>query len=93
MFDGFYGMREACARCGYRFEPSQGEFTGGLMLAQGLVGLLAGAVALMLYFQGASWTAILIWLGIVAFLVPVLFYPNIKGAWLGFLFGVRGPRT
>jgi hypothetical protein len=92
MYRGFYGMLENCPVCGYRFEPSPGEFTGGLMLAQGGLGVLAVIGFIVLYSGGYSWNAIYAWIVFSLVVLPILFYPNIKGAWLGFLHGVRSSR-
>ena len=93
MYNGFYGMRDECPACRYRFEPSPGEFTGGLMLAQGGLGVLAVIGSIVLYSRGSSWNLIYVWLAFSLIVIPILFYPNIKGAWIGFLHGVRGPRA
>ena len=85
-------MQETCPHCAYRFEPSPGEFTGGLMLAQGGLGVVAVIGSIILYGRGASWNVIYAWLVFSLVVLPLLFYPNIKGAWLGFLHGVRGTR-
>jgi uncharacterized protein (DUF983 family) len=89
MYDSFYTMRDTCAACGYRFEPSAGEFTGALMLAQGGLGVLAAIGFVWLWMRHASPYLLHGWILFVLVLLPVLFYPNIKGAWLGFLYGVR----
>lgn len=92
MYQGMYGMLQSCRECGHRFEPSQGEFTGGLLIAQGGFGVLAAAGYFFLWVQKAPRWIGYAWLGFVLILLPILFYPNIKGAWLGFLHGVRASR-
>src|SRR5687767_10904248 len=71
MYQGFYGMRETCPQCAYRFEPSPGEFTGGLMLAQGGLGLLAVIGFVVLYSRGASWNIIYAWIVFSLVVLPL----------------------
>jgi uncharacterized protein (DUF983 family) len=88
MYEGMYRMHDACAACGHRFEPSPGEFTGGLMLAQGGLGTIAAVGFIWLWLAQAPKVLQYGWLGFWLVLMPILLYPNIKGAWLGFLHGV-----
>lgn len=88
MYQGMYRMLDACGVCALRFEPSPGEFTGGLMLAQGGFGMAAAVGFIVLWLRDAPAVLGYGWLGLWLVVMPALLYPNVKGAWLGFLHGV-----
>lgn len=83
-------MRDACPSCGVTFHPARGEWSGALMFAQGIyfaLGLL-GVFALLLGDAGL-WT-VLAWIALSCALLPLLTYRNVKGAWVGAMWGA-GP--
>ncbi len=90
--DGLLATRDACAQCGAIFEPGRGEFTGALMFAWGIVGLVAltGFFVLHEFFDVPSW-AEWAWLLGAAVLLPLLGYRQVKGAWIGAMYAARGP--
>lgn len=84
LYDG-YRDRETCPACGFRFLPSEGEFTGALMAAQGLFGFVTAAGAVALYLWGVRSWSLFAWLVFGVVVLPLLFYRNVKGLWIGLL--------
>lgn len=80
-----YTDLDACSSCGHRFLPSSGEFTGALMAAQGLFGLITAIGFVVLYVNGVRSWWLLAWLAFGAAVLPALLYRNVKGAWIGLL--------
>lgn len=80
-----FTVHDRCPHCGVSFEPGRGEFTGAMMLGWGVVGM----IALMGYFVLHAFLLVPFWVELAwfafALLFPVLFYRNIKGAWIGLL--------
>lgn len=91
LYDG-YSDQERCTSCGLPFLPATGEFTGALMAAQGLFGLVTAAGAVALYLAGVRSWWLLAWLVFGVAALPLLFYRNVKGLWIGLLHATRGRR-
>lgn len=92
LFAGYNRVVDHCAQCGARFHDSRGEWTGALMFAQGVFGLLALGGWYVLFLLGVrlwDWRG-LAWLigwGIAA---PIALYPSFKGAWIGAMHAAGG---
>jgi len=92
LFSGYNHVVDRCASCGADFHASAGEWTGALMFAQGVFGMIAlgGWYVLFLFglpvfaLPGIAW---LVGWGLVA---PLLFYPSFKGAWIGAMHAAGG---
>lgn len=95
LFAGYNRLVRTCAHCATDFEASRGEWTGALMFAQGIFGMVALGGWYVLFLiglpmlgpQGIAWLAG--W-GIAA---PIVFYPSIKGAWVGLMQAGGGLET
>jgi uncharacterized protein (DUF983 family) len=85
---GRYTARRRCPACGYEFLPGRGEFTGALLLAQGLIMVLA-AIAYVVIRARTDWSPAWVGAALLAFLVlaPILAYPHLRGIWIGLLHG------
>lgn len=83
-------MHEVCPECGARFEPARGEFTGPVMIGQGIFALVAimGWYVLRVWLLAPVWAQWAWLLGFTA--APLLLYRNLKGAWVGLLAATRG---
>jgi len=77
-----------CPACGYEFLAGRGEFTGALMLAQGVI-MVAAAIAYVVIRARTDWDSTLVGVGLIAFLVlaPLVSYARLKGIWIGILYG------
>lgn len=75
-----------CAVCGLQFELGAGDFSGAIMIAQMLMGLMAIPTWILLgSLTPLGFTAkVVLTLGILLVLLLV-FYRNVKGMWYGFL--------
>lgn len=88
MSKSLFHMHHRCPDCGAPFEPARGEFTGAVMFGMGFLGLVALMGYFVLYFfldtpPWFEWGWIVFWI----LLFPLLFYRNMKGAWIGALHG------
>lgn len=94
MFASWTRMHESCPTCGVRFEPARGEFTGPVMIGQGVFALVAimGWYVLRVWVLAPAW---LQWTWLLGFAAaPLVLYRNLKGAWVGLLAATRGlPRS
>ena len=81
----FGTLADACPRCGTRFEPARGEWSGALMFAQGSYGALAllGMFAMLLLGTPIAW--VVAWTAATTVALPILTYRNFKGAWIGLM--------
>jgi uncharacterized protein (DUF983 family) len=88
IFRGRFSARPNCPECGYEFLPGRGEFTGALMLAQGVL-LVSAAIAYVVVRAKTDWdpTMLALALGVFLVLAPIVAYPHLKGAWIGMLHG------
>ena len=88
LFVGWFRMAERCPSCGYRFEREEGFFLGAyvmnLVIAQGLVILLAVVPTIVLLNSDADANLVPVFLAGVlgAVLAPLVFYPLSKTLWV-----------
>ena len=88
LFTGWFRMAPTCPRCGYRFEREEGFFLGAyvmnLVIAQGLVVLLAIVPAIVLLAGDPDASLLPVFAGGVAgaVLAPLVFYPFSKTLWV-----------
>lgn len=82
-------LRDACPRCGIRFEPARGEWTGALMFAQGFYFTVALMGLFVLLLNGAELPLLLAWLVASTVVLPLLTYRNFKGAWTGTMWAAK----
>ena len=82
----FFTVRDQCPNCGIAFEPARGEFTGAMMFGQGALGLVAlmGYFVLYAFMDVPAWVE-WAWVLFFAVVFPMLFYRNMKGAWVGLM--------
>lgn len=94
IFQSRFTTRRTCEACAYEFLPGRGEFTGALMLAQGLIMVAAGLSYVTLRAL-TDWSPAWIGLGLLVFIVvaPIAAYTNIKGVWIGILHGSASSRS
>jgi len=90
MYASLTRLNEQCPACGIRFEPEQGTFSGALMLAMGITGLLValGALSVELLFHPPAEVQLWLWILFACLFLP-LTYPSFKGAWLGFMYTLK----
>ena len=85
LFRKGFAMHERCRVCAYRFEREQGYFVGAMYINYGVTALISVAG----YFALEWWTRITLgqqlalWGG-VGILLPVAFFRQSRGLWLGF---------
>jgi len=85
IFASFFGLRERCPTCGFRFEREQGYWTGAMIVNIAVCELwfliLFGLVVLPTFPQ-VPWRLLLA-LGLLTNgLLPVVFYPWSKTIWM-----------
>lgn len=92
LFTSYNEMARRCGACHVAFDASPGEWTGALMFAQGLFGLLGlgGWYLLVLAGMGVDDKRGIAWLVGVGLLLPILLYPSFKGAWFGAMQALGG---
>jgi uncharacterized protein (DUF983 family) len=84
-------LEEKCAVCGYVFEFHPGDWSGAVMMAQMMMGVLAIPVWIVLMWLTPldfTWSVVVtvaVVLGLWA-----LTYRNVKGMWFGWLCVARG---
>lgn len=84
-----FGIGGRCPACGLGFELGAGDFSGAIMIAQMLLGLLAIPVwVLFTVLTDWSFTTRVVLTFVVLFVLLVVFYRNIKGMWFAFLLTV-----
>ena len=90
LFTRWFGMKERCPGCGYRFEREEGFFLGAyvinLAIAQGMVIALA-VVPLIVRLANdpdASIVPFIVGGVIGAVVAPIVFYPWSKTIWTAF---------
>ncbi|HLW02027.1 MAG TPA: DUF983 domain-containing protein [Ktedonobacterales bacterium] len=83
VFSGWFKMHENCPVCGFHFEREEGYFTGAIAVNLVVSELLLAAVAIPLALQPwASLVPLLLIGGVLAVLLPLLFYRHSKGLWM-----------
>ena len=88
LFTGWFRMADRCPTCAYRFEREEGFFLGAyvmnLVIAQGLVILLAVVPAIVLFNTDpdASLKPIVAGGALAAVVAPFFFYPWSKTLWV-----------
>jgi hypothetical protein len=88
LFTGWFRMADRCPTCAYRFEREEGFFLGAyvmnLVIAQGLVILLAVVPAIVLFNADpdASLKPIVAGGALAAVVAPFFFYPWSKTLWV-----------
>lgn len=92
LFVGYNRVVDRCASCGIGFHASPGEWTGALMFAQGIFGLIALGGWYVLFLRGVPMRSALSlgWLVGWGLLAPILLYPSVKGAWIGAMHAAGG---
>jgi len=78
-------MHERCRVCAYRFEREQGYFIGAMYINYGVTVLIivAGYFALEWWTRITLGQQLALWCG-VGILLPVVFFRQSRGLWLGF---------
>lgn len=84
-------MHARCPHCGVVFERDEGEFVGGIMLGYSITGVLivAGVFLAELVADLSVETHLVIWAAF-GIAVPLVFYRNMKGIWLGLIHAMVG---
>lgn len=92
MYRSLSRMNERCPVCGAAFEPEEGDFLGGIVVAYGVTASIVVMGVYLLDRAGASANLqFAVWMPFTV-VVLVLFYRNCKGVWLGLLARRRRPR-
>lgn len=86
----FFGEDHVCEVCGHDFEYQPGEFTGAIIIAQFIWGVLAIPIFIVLTLV-TDWTFTWRAVGTVGIATGGLafFYRNVKGAWYGWIWGIE----
>lgn len=90
----FFELRGRCPRCGFGFEREEGYWVGAMTVVILLTELLFGAmfvVGMLVTWPDVPWTALLVAGLVLNAVVPVVFYPWSKTAWLGIELFFTGP--
>jgi uncharacterized protein (DUF983 family) len=75
-----------CPSCGLGFELGAGDFSGAIMIAQMLMGLMAIPVWLLLgALTPLGFTGKVVSTVLILMILLLVFYRNVKGMWYGFL--------
>ena len=86
IFDGYFGLRERCPRCGVRFEREEGYFLGAYALNLIVAEFLGLGLALLLIFKTDARYLPLISQEIIAVALaiafPVALYPFSRTVWI-----------
>jgi uncharacterized protein (DUF983 family) len=84
LFDGWFSMRETCDRCGLRLEREHGYFVGAIYVNYAVTAVLClgTPIALDALFGIPLWTQLAI-AGVIAVLVPLVFFRYSRSLWLG----------
>lgn len=90
MYASLTHQNKRCPNCGISFEPEAGTFSGALMLAMGVTGLVValGAIGIEVIFHPTIDTQVFLWSVFACLFLP-LSYPSFKGAWLGFMYTLK----
>lgn len=83
-------MKEVCEGCGHRFEREAGYWAGALTLNTAFIFglfLLVFVGGMVLTWPDVPWTTLLIILLATNLLLPILFYPQSKTAWVAMELG------
>ncbi|HEY7400268.1 MAG TPA: DUF983 domain-containing protein [Actinomycetota bacterium] len=84
IFGSWMQLRERCPRCDLRFEKEQGGFLGAMTLTYGLamvVWLAVLVVVLIATVPDVPVGPLILASVAIMVAVPLLTYPNMKGAW------------
>ncbi|HWG90081.1 MAG TPA: DUF983 domain-containing protein [Candidatus Thermoplasmatota archaeon] len=92
--ESLFQVNHRCPVCNAPFEPSRGEFTGAVMFGMGFLGFVAlmGYFVLYFFLDTPAWFEygwLVFWVGVF----PLLFYRNMRGAWIGALHGFGDPNV
>lgn len=93
MGKGLLDLQPACPECGAPFEPEEGDFIGGVLVAYSVTAVLVviGIYLVAVFTDLSPRAQALLWsVAGTAFLV--LTYRNMKGAWVGILHAMTGLR-
>ena len=86
IYDSWFRMKERCPTCGFLFEREPGFFVGAYLINFAVVIVLLfvacmGFVAMKAIDPEASATVPLVICGVVALVVPLVFYPFARTIW------------
>lgn len=86
IFEGYFALRDACPRCGVRFNREEGYFLGGYAINLIVAEILAISLAILLIFGTAlrdmgllAQEAVILSL---ALFFPIVFFPYSRGVWM-----------
>ncbi len=86
IFKDYFTLRDQCPTCGVTFEREEGYFLGGYAVNIVVAEFLALAIALVAILMTDLRHAEVIWQVFVAValaaLLPILFFPYSRGAWM-----------
>lgn len=93
MGKGLFDLQPSCPRCGAPFEPEEGDFIGGVLVAYSVTAVLIviGIYLVAVFTDLSARAQALLWAAAGTVFV-VLTYRNMKGAWVGILHAMTGLR-
>ncbi len=82
-----FTMNRNCPRCGFRFERSPGEATGGMAITLVVVGAMSMAIGIpLVVLTPISPWLVIGFLTIFIIVVGSLFYRNARGLWVSIMY-------
>ena len=84
LFSGWFAMDETCETCGLRFEREHGYFVGAIYVNYVVTAVLCLGIPIVLdvLFGIPVWTQLAV-AGVLAVLVPIVFFRYARSLWLG----------
>ncbi len=87
MFARPFTMHRNCPQCGFRFERSSGEATGGMAITLVIIGGMSMAIGIpLVVLTPISPWVVIAFLSVFIIVAGTLFYRNARGLWVSILY-------